>query len=50
MYGLTRATVTLIAAATAGLLIWIATQIGDSSNIDYAWPNIVSDIGGASMV
>jgi hypothetical protein len=27
MYGLTRATTTLIAAAVAGLLIWIATQI-----------------------
>jgi hypothetical protein len=29
MYGLTRATTTLIAAAGAGLLIWIATQIND---------------------
>jgi hypothetical protein len=35
MYGLTRATVTLIAAAVAGLLIWFATQIGTSSNGDY---------------
>jgi hypothetical protein len=35
MYGLTRATVTLIAAAIAGLLIWIATQIGASSNGEY---------------
>src|SRR5881409_3862769 len=35
MYGLTRATVTLIAAAIAGLLIWIATQIGDSLNGEY---------------
>ena len=35
MYGLTRATVTLLAAAIAGLLIWIATQIGDSSNGEY---------------
>jgi hypothetical protein len=35
MYGLTRATVTLLAAAVAGLLIWIATQIGDSSNGEY---------------
>src|SRR5438094_2185154 len=35
MYGLTRATVTLIAAAIAGLLVWIATQIGDSSNGEY---------------
>jgi hypothetical protein len=35
MYGLTRATVTLISAAAAGLLIWIATQISDSSNGGY---------------
>ena len=35
MYGLTRATVTLIASAIAGLLIWLATQIGVSSNGDY---------------
>jgi hypothetical protein len=35
MYGLTRATVTLIAAAAAGLLIWIATQISDESNGGY---------------
>src|SRR5438309_2742029 len=31
MYGLTRASTTLIAAAAAGLLIWIATQINDKS-------------------
>jgi hypothetical protein len=35
MYGLTRATVTLIAAAVAGFLIWIASQIGASSNGEY---------------
>jgi drug/metabolite transporter superfamily protein YnfA len=35
MYGLTRATVTLLAAAVAGFLIWIATQVGDSSNGEY---------------
>jgi hypothetical protein len=29
MYGLTRATTTLLGAATAGLLIWIATQISN---------------------
>jgi hypothetical protein len=29
MYGLTRATTTLLAAAVAGLLIWFATQIDD---------------------
>jgi len=31
MYGLTRATTTLLAAAAAGLLIWFATQIDDHS-------------------
>jgi hypothetical protein len=35
MYGLTRAGVTLIASAIAGFLIWIATQIGHSSNGGY---------------
>jgi hypothetical protein len=35
MYGLTRATVTLIAAAVAGFLIWLATQVGTDSNGDY---------------
>ncbi len=35
MYGLTRATVTLISAGIAGLLIWFATQIGTSTNGDY---------------
>ena len=29
MYGLTRATTTLIAAGVAGLLIWFATQVND---------------------
>jgi hypothetical protein len=31
MYGLTRATTTLIAAGVAGLVIWIATQIDDKT-------------------
>jgi hypothetical protein len=31
MYGLTRATTTLIAAGVAGLLIWFATQINDNN-------------------
>jgi hypothetical protein len=35
MYGLTRATVTLIAAAVAGFLIWLATQVGTDTNGDY---------------
>jgi hypothetical protein len=35
MHGLTRGTVTLISAAVAGLLIWIATQINDHSTGGY---------------
>jgi hypothetical protein len=35
MYGLTRATVTLIAAAVAGLLIWIGTQVTPNTNGKY---------------
>jgi hypothetical protein len=31
MYGLTRATTTLIAAGVAGLLIWFATQVDDNT-------------------
>src|SRR5262249_51119415 len=40
--------VTLIAAATAGLLIWLATQIGHSSNGDY-WASY-GVIAGAGLV
>ena len=29
MYGLTRATTTLVFSAVAGLLIWLATQISN---------------------
>jgi hypothetical protein len=35
MYGMTRGTVTLICAAVAGFLIWLATQVNDSSNGGY---------------
>ena len=35
MYGITRATATLLGAAVAGFLVWIATQVGDSSNGGY---------------
>ena len=35
MYGLTRGTVTLIGAAGAGLLVWIATQVSDTSTGGY---------------
>ena len=48
MYGLTRATITLLGAGVAGLLIWIATQIGHSSNADY-W-EILGLIAAAGLV
>ena len=48
MYGMTRASVTLVAAATAGLLVWLATQIGVSSNGDY-WGSY-GVIAGAGLV
>jgi hypothetical protein len=35
MYGLTRGTVTLLSAAVAGLLVWLATQVNESSNGGY---------------
>lgn len=35
MYGLTRGTVTLLGAAVAGLLIWLATQVSDKSTGGY---------------
>jgi hypothetical protein len=35
MYGLTRGMVTLLSAAVAGFLVWLATQISDSSNGGY---------------
>jgi hypothetical protein len=35
MYGLTRGTITLLGVAAAGLLVWLATQIDDSSNGGY---------------
>jgi hypothetical protein len=48
MYGLTRATTTLIAAGVAGLLIWIATQINDSSNGGF-WA-VYGLIAGAGLI
>src|SRR4026207_236323 len=48
MYGLTRATVTLIAAAIAGLLIWIATEIGASANGESGAP--YGGIAGAGLL
>jgi hypothetical protein len=48
MYGVTRATTTLIAAGVAGLLIWIATQIGASSNGGF-WA-VYGLVAGAGLV
>src|SRR5881296_3661759 len=48
MYGLTRATTTLIAAGAAGLLIWIATQINDKS-LGGFWA-VYGLIAGAGLV
>jgi len=48
MYGLTRGTVTLICAAVAGFLIWLATQVSDSSNGGY-W-GVYGLIAGAGLV
>jgi hypothetical protein len=35
MYGLTRGTITLLGAALAGFLVWLATQVGESTNGGY---------------
>ena len=48
MYGLTRATTTLIAAGVAGLLIWIATQINDHK-VGGFWA-VYGLIAGAGLV
>jgi hypothetical protein len=48
MYGLTRATTTLLAAGVAGLLIWIATQINDHKTGGY-WA-VYGLIAGAGLV
>jgi hypothetical protein len=48
MYGLTRATGTLLSAAVAGFLVWIATQVGDGSNGEY-WATY-GLIAGAGLV
>ena len=48
MYGLTRATTTLIAAGVAGLLIWIATQISND-HIGGYWARI-GLVAGAGLV
>jgi len=48
MYGLTRASTTLIAAGVAGLLVWIATRINDHSTGGY-WA-VSGLIAGAGLV
>jgi hypothetical protein len=48
MYGLTRATTTLIAAGVAGLLIWLATQLSND-NIGGYWARI-GLVAGAGLV
>jgi hypothetical protein len=48
MYGLTRATTTLIAAAVAGLLIWLATQI-NADHVGGFWA-VYGLIAGAGLV
>ncbi len=48
MYGTTRATTTLLAAAVAGLLIWLATQIDDKS-VGGFWA-VYGLIAGAGLV
>jgi hypothetical protein len=48
MYGLTRATTTLIAGAVAGLLIWLATQVNDKT-VGGFWA-VYGLIAGAGLV
>jgi hypothetical protein len=48
MYGLTRATTTLIAGGVAGLLIWFATQINDKT-VGGFWA-VYGLIAGAGLV
>jgi hypothetical protein len=48
MYGLTRATITLIAAAAAGLLVWLATRI-NGDTVGGFWA-VYGLIAGAGLV
>jgi hypothetical protein len=48
MYGLTRGPVTLLAAGVAGFLVWISTQISDSSTGGY-WA-VYGILAGAGLV
>jgi len=48
MYGLTRASTTLLAAGAAGLLVWLATRIDDHSTGGY-WA-VYGILAGAGLV
>jgi hypothetical protein len=48
MYGLTRGGLTLLAAAVAGLLVWLATQVNDETTSGY-WA-VYGLIAGAGLV
>lgn len=48
MYGLTRGTITLLGAAVAGFLVWLAAQIGADTNGGY-WA-VYGLIAGAGLV
>jgi hypothetical protein len=48
MYGITRATTTVVGAAAAGLLIWIATQLNNGHEAGY-W-GIVGLMAGAGLI
>jgi hypothetical protein len=48
MYGLTRGTITLLGAAVAGLLVWLATQVDETSTGGY-WA-VYGLIAGAGLV
>jgi hypothetical protein len=48
MYGLTRGTITLLGAAIAGFLIWVATTINNGTNGGY-WA-VYGIIAGAGLV
>src|SRR5919198_3116741 len=48
MYGLTRATTTLLAAAVAGFLIWLASQF--SNNHEGGYWAIMGVLAGAGLV
>jgi hypothetical protein len=45
MYGVTRTTATLIGAAVAGFLVWLATQFGDSTGGYWARYGVVAAAG-----